>query len=101
LPTLQADTKPQLGKRVSASGVELGLAIVSSLRSSTPALERVSLHDGQLDITLSGPPLIMIKDSKHPAEVIPQLQALLAKFAADHQYPAQVDMRFDRPVLRN
>lgn len=100
LPTLQAATRPVVGKQVSATGVTLGLAIVSAIRNTEPSLQQVSLHDGQLDIKLAGPPLIYIDDNRQPDDVIPELLALLRRFAADNRYPIEVDMRFDRPVLR-
>lgn len=100
LPTLQIDSKPEVGKAISAAGLRLGLAFVTGLRSSSPSLTAVVIHDGRLDVSLSGPPRIIISEDRSPDLAVEQLQAMLLTFARQQKYPIEVDMRFERPVLR-
>ncbi len=100
LPTIQADTRVEVGRQISSNSVSLGLQLINGLRSTQPSLQRLDLHDGQLDVHLDGPPLIYVGDDKSADEVLPQLEVLLKKFVDEDKYPKEVDMRYDRPVLR-
>jgi hypothetical protein len=100
LPSLRASSQPAVGQPVSTMGVRLGLQLVTGLRSIQPMVTGVNLHDDQLDIQLSGPPLLLVDAHASSEEVLLQIQVMLAKFASENRYPVQVDMRYDRPVLK-
>jgi hypothetical protein len=96
--TVEVGKTHAVGQIVSARGLLLALNLVENLRG--PAFQQLSLHDGQLDVHFAQPPLVMISDDKDPKMVVAQLRTLLATFVQDKKTPSEVDMRFDRPVLR-
>jgi hypothetical protein len=102
LPSLTAqETKAhKLGEKVSIQGVVLGVYLAKNLHTTTPQLEQMVLHDGQLDVHFSSPPLVYINDSKSPEVAVKTLQVLFETFGKDNRYPNIVDLRYDRPVLR-
>lgn len=100
LPTLQTDSKPEVGKTISTSGLRLALALVTTIRGADRSISQVTMHDGQLDVLLNGPPRILLADQRSPEKSVEEIGALLASFAQQQRYPVEIDMRFDRPVLR-
>jgi hypothetical protein len=100
LPQIKANKQPSIGSSISSQGLTLGLRLITGLRSNQPALQGIDLHDGQLDVRLAGPPLIMVSDDVQAEVVLAQIKALMDKFNNEHHFPQQLDMRFERPVIR-
>ena len=100
IPQLRAEAQPRVGKTVSASGAVLGLAVISSLRGYAPSLKEAQLHNGQLVFTMQNDMKVMMSDSSPVSVIIPELDALMSRFETDKKFPHELDMRFDRPVLR-
>jgi hypothetical protein len=100
VPRLQAETKPQLGKTVSASGAVLGLAVISSLRGVEPGLKEARLADGQLTFSMQNNMTVIMPDSGQANKLIPEMKVLWQRFEEDKKFPKQLDMRFERPVMK-
>jgi hypothetical protein len=97
---LKISSQPEIGKRLSTNGLKLGLVLITTLRTTSPALQQINLHDGQLDVQFEGRLLVMVADTQKSEVVLPQLLALLHDFVTQNKLPVEVDMRYDRPVLR-
>src|SRR5690606_30747768 len=101
LPKLTTDASvSEVGKTASAEGIMLGMYLIKGLRNTTPRLQSIVLEEGQLEVKLASSTLILINEERDAVPTTEQIQTLLAKFEQDKKYPKEIDMRFDRPVLR-
>lgn len=100
LPQIKTNKQPEIGSTVSSQGLTLSLSLITGLRANQPPLQGIDLHDGQLDVRLDGPPLIMVSEDAQADVVLAQIKALMDKFNNEHRFPQQLDMRFERPVIR-
>jgi cell division septal protein FtsQ len=89
-----------VGKQTSARGVKLGLNLVDGLRNAEPRVVDVLLRGNQLDITLTGDPKIYISDTRSAGPSLLEIKALLFKFKQENRYPKELDLRFERPLIR-
>lgn len=101
VPTLTTDSvEIEIGKVTSAKGVKLGLLLVEGLRGIEPTLKEIILRQQELEVVLARQPKILVSVDRNAEVVIAELTSLLHKFAKDESYPKEVDLRYQRPVLR-
>lgn len=101
LPKVLTDQEDiAIGTTTSAKGVRLSQHLIEGLRNTNPRLKSILLRDGVLEITMTGDPKLLISDDKAALPTLREINAIFSKFAADEKYAKEVDMRFDRPVLR-
>ncbi len=89
-----------VGKSTSAKGLRLAQHLIEGLRNTSPKLVSILFRHNWLELTMSSEPRILVGDDKLPMSTIQEISALFSKFAQDKNYPKEVDMRYDRPILR-
>ena len=101
LPKVMTDQEDvAVGKKTSAKGVRLAQQLIEGLRNTSPRLVNVLLRNGVLEVAMTGDPRLLISESRSARPTLLELETLFAKFAQEEKFPKEVDMRYDRPVLR-
>ena len=101
LPKVMIDQEDiAVGQNTSAKGVRLAQQLVEGLRNTNPRLVNVLLRNGVLEVSMTGDPRLLISESRSAKPTLLELETLFSKFAQEEKFPKEVDMRYDRPVLR-
>lgn len=90
----------KVGESTSAKGLRLAQNLIVGLRNTNPRLVSILFHESWLELTMTGDPRIFISGDKAALPTLKEISVLFNKFATDEKYPKEIDMRYDRPVLR-
>lgn len=95
------DRTIDLGERLEENRIQFALNLIADLKDRKIEVEEIGLVGWEaIPVRLGDQTLVIFSSKKSEAEQVAALQAILIRHRIENKYPKQVDLRYEKAVVR-